>query len=120
TTAPAGPHGPPERYVYLRSAVRPPVEMRDAKRSASVEPPLRALWEAPAGLVEPDEESAAGIVRCAQRELLEEAGFDVPASALRPLGPSTFPCPGVIAERHYYFHVEVDPALQREPSLDGS
>jgi ADP-ribose pyrophosphatase len=31
-----------------------------------------------------------------------------------------FPCPGVISERHYYFHVEVDPASRAEPSLDGS
>lgn len=117
--APEGSKGA-ERYVYLRSAVRPPVEMRDAARSAVPEPEVRALWEAPAGLVEPDEETPEGIVRCAQRELAEEAGFDLPTSAFRRLGPSTFPCPGVIAERHHYFHVEVDPAQRGEPSLDGS
>lgn len=109
-----------ERYVYLRSAVRPPVETRDAGRSAVEEPEQRALWEAPAGLVEPDEESPAGIVRCARRELLEEIGFDEPVEAFHQLGPSTFPCPGVIAERHYFFHVEVDPSRQKEPTLDGS
>lgn len=110
----------PERYVYLRSAVRPPVETRDAERSAVPEPGLRGLWEAPAGLVEPEEESPQGVVRCAQRELEEEIGFVVPESAFQWLGASTFPCPGVIAERHYFFHVEVDPAERREPSLDGS
>jgi len=117
--APEGGKGA-ERYVYLRSAVRPPVEMRDAARSAVPEPEIRALWEAPAGLVEPDEETPEGIVRCARRELAEEVGFDLPTGAFRLLGPSTFPCPGVIAERHHYFHVEVDPAQRGEPSLDGS
>lgn len=118
----AGKPGAPEleRYVYLRSAVRPPVEMRDAARSAVPEPEVRALWEAPAGLVEPDEESPEGIVRCAQRELAEETGFEMPTSAFQELGPSTFPCPGVIAERHYFFHVEVEPERRGEPSLDGS
>lgn len=119
--ASGGPGNPrPERYVYLRSAVRPPVEMRDAGRSAVVEPEPRGLWEVPAGLVEPEEESPEGIVRCAQRELAEEVGFHLPESAFRELGPSTFPCPGVVAERHYYFHVEVAPEAQQEPSLDGS
>lgn len=116
----AAPPAKLERHVYLRSAVRPPVEMRDASRSAVEEPAVRGLWEAPAGLVEPDEESPAGIVRCAQRELAEEVGFHVAVDQIHPLGPSTFPCPGVIAERHYYFHVEVDPAQQGQPSLDGS
>lgn len=109
-----------ERYVYLRSAVRPPVEMRDAARSAVPEPEIRGLWEAPAGLVEPDEESPEGLLRCAQRELEEEVGFSMPTTAFRELGPPTFPCPGVIAERHYFFHIEVDPAQRRAPSLDGS
>lgn len=111
---------PQERYVYLRSAVRPPVEIRDAARSALPEPETRGLWEAPAGLVEPDEASPEGLVRCAQRELEEEVGFSLPTAVFRELGPSTFPCPGVIAERHYFFHVEVDPAQRRAPSLDGS
>ncbi len=108
------------RYVYLRSAVRPPLELRDASRSAVVEPRVRGQWEVPAGLVEANEETPEGVVRCARRELEEEIGFDLPESAFFPLGPSMFPCPGVICERHYYFHVEVDPAGRAEPSLDGS
>ncbi len=108
------------RYVYLRSAVRPPLELRNASRSAVPEPELRGQWEVPAGLVEADEETPEGVVRCARRELEEEIGFDLPESAFRALGPSMFPCPGVIAERHYYYEVEVDPETRREPSLDGS
>lgn len=109
-----------ERYVYLRSAVRPPIELRSAARSAVPEPENRGQWEVPAGLVEADEETPEGIVRCARRELAEEIGFDMPLDAFHALGPSVFPCPGVIAERHYYFHVEVDPERRSEPSLDGS
>jgi ADP-ribose pyrophosphatase len=108
------------RYVYLRSAVRPPLEMREASRSAVPEPRVRGQWEVPAGLVEPSEETPEGVVRCARRELEEECGFDLPVGEFHPLGPSMFPCPGVISERHYYFHVEVDPARRTEPSLDGS
>ena len=108
------------RHVVLRSAHRPPVMLRDAARSPLVEPVNRALWELPAGLVEPNEASAEGIVRAAQRELWEETGFEVELEELVPLGPSAFPCPGVIAERHFFFHVEVSLARRVEPELDGS
>jgi ADP-ribose pyrophosphatase len=71
-------------------------------------------------LVESAERSATGVVRAAQRELLEELGFEVSADALSPLGHSTFPAPGFIAERHFFFEVRVDPEARREPELDGS
>lgn len=108
-------------YVYLRSCVRPPVAMRDKARS-----PLHdehdhgGLWELPAGLVEPGEQTPDGVVVTAQRELLEELGFEVATSELRPLGHSTFPAPGVVSERQFYFHVAVDPNQRRAPELDGS
>lgn len=108
------------RHVYLRSALRPPVVNRDPARSPMAEKENRGLWEVPAGLVEADEQTEAGVQSCAARELDEELGFNVPAQYLRPLGPSTFPTPGVIAERHFYFEVEVDPATRTEPALDGS
>jgi ADP-ribose pyrophosphatase len=108
------------RHVYLRSAMRPPVFNRDPARSPMEEAGTGGLWEVPAGLVEPDEQSEAGVQLSAARELHEELGFVVPAAALRPLGPSTFPTPGVIAERHFYFEVEVDPETRSEPGLDGS
>jgi ADP-ribose pyrophosphatase len=108
-------------YVYLRSAVRPPVAVRDKARS-----PLReehdhgGLWELPAGLVEPGEQTPEGVVGTAQRELLEELGFEVAKSDLLPLGPSIFPAPGIVSERHFFFHVTVDPNLRKAPELDGS
>jgi ADP-ribose pyrophosphatase len=102
------------RFAYLRSAVRPPVAYREAPSRP------HGLWELPAGLVEPAEGGNEGARRAAQRELEEELGFSVPIEKLRPLGHWTFPAPGIIAERHYYFEVEVDPAARAEPSHDGS
>lgn len=107
--------------VYLRSAARPPVLLRPAERNAHPGYVVsNGLWELPAGLVEPEELSEAGVRHCARRELEEELGFTVPVSKILPLGPSTFPCPGVIGERHYYFHVPVKPTERKEPTLDGS
>jgi ADP-ribose pyrophosphatase len=109
------------RMVFLRSALRPPVALRP--RDAWPVPErddLGGLWELPAGLVETDERSAEGLRRCAARELQEELGFEVEPEKLEPLGPSTFPAPGVIGERHFYFHVIVDPARRSLPSEDGS
>ncbi len=109
------------RWVFLRSAVRPPLVMRRPEQRPFTErESLGELWEVVAGLVEPDECSAEGLVRCAQRELEEELGFTMALAAIRPLGPSTFPSPGVIGERHHFFHVEVRPELRQAPSEDGS
>jgi ADP-ribose pyrophosphatase len=110
------------RHVYLRSAVRPPVAFRDRTRSPrpADDPPGGSLWELPAGLVEAGEQSEAGLRNAARREIREELGFDILPEALRELGASVFPVPGFIAERHFYFEVEVDPATRAPPSLDGS
>jgi len=99
------------RQVYLRSAVRPPLALRPI-------PPAHdgSLWELPAGLVEAGEDPT----QTAARELLEELGFEAPASALRELGPPTFPAPGIIGERHVFFHVEVAPGDRSTPTEDGS
>ncbi len=101
-------------FIYLRSAVRPPV----ANREAPGQP--HGLWELPAGLVEPAEAQGDGPRRTAQRELEEELGFTVPIERVLTLGPWSLPAPGIIAERHYYFSVEVEPGTRTEPSHDGS
>jgi ADP-ribose pyrophosphatase len=107
-----------QRFVFLRSSLRPPLAFRRGSL-----PPVAAaacLWELPAGLVEADEESQLGLLRCAQREIREELGFSVGAEQLRELGRGTFPSPGVLAERHYFFEFEVQPEGRQEPDLDGS
>lgn len=107
-------------YVVLRSAIRPPIALRSANRSPIKERDNRGLWEFPAGLVEQEECSADGLARAAARELWEETGFRLLPERLQALGPSTFPAPGVIAERHFFFHARVDPGKHEAPPLDGS
>jgi ADP-ribose pyrophosphatase len=109
------------RRVFLRSAMRPPLTMRDRAHSPLPDEACDgALWELPAGLVEPAEASPEGVGHAAQRELHEELGFQVPLASLHALGPSTFPAPGFVAERHFFFEVAVDPSTRGEPLLDGS
>ena len=80
--------------------MRPPVAFRKPERSPrpSVDPPHGYLWELPAGLVEPSEQSEEGLRHAARREIFEELGFDVALEALSELGPSVFPVPAFIAE----------------------
>jgi ADP-ribose pyrophosphatase len=109
------------RWVYLRSALRPPAALRSREASPMPErPTLGGFWELPAGLVEVDEQSPLGLRRCAARELLEEVGVTVDPADLAPLGPSSFPAPAVIGERHFFFHVEIDPRAVAVPTEDGS
>jgi ADP-ribose pyrophosphatase len=109
-----------EPWVYLRSCIRPPLQFRDPSRSPLPEARSGSLWELPAGLIEPGEQTEDGVFEAARRELAEELGFDVPGSAFVALGPSTLPAAGFIAERHFFVSVEVRPEARGEPSLDGS
>ena len=97
-------------WVWLRSSLRPPLQLRHD------EPMSAVLWELPAGLIEPGESPTAA----AARELAEELGFAVPESALAPLGPPGMPAPAFIGELHHFFHVEVEPGARTEPAGDGS
>jgi ADP-ribose pyrophosphatase len=108
-------------WVFLRSAVRPPLTLRNRAHSPLPDEACDGhLWELPAGMVEQTERTPTGVVHAAQRELHEELGFEVGVEALSPLGHSTFPAPGFVAERHFFFEVRVDPSTRREPVLDGS
>ncbi len=97
------------RHVVLRSAVRPPIWLRD--RSADP-----VFWELPAGLVEPGETLEAAAVR----ELEEETGARVVPSALSTLGPPMMPAPAVMAEVQTFFHTTIDPLTRTAPGGDGS
>jgi 8-oxo-dGTP pyrophosphatase MutT (NUDIX family) len=112
--------GAARRWVVLRSAARPPVLFRDSSRFQGSLGGAEPLWEVPAGLVEPDEETDHGLVLAAARELEEETGFLLAPSEIVRLGASAYPCPGVIAERQYFFAADVTGAPFARPSLDGS
>lgn len=100
-----------ERFVFLRSALRPPLALRAAPPAVDA-----GLWELPAGLVEPGEDPRGA----AARELEEEVGIRLEASALVELGGWALPAPGMVGERHVFFHAPVDPAAVRTPTEDGS
>jgi ADP-ribose pyrophosphatase len=98
------------RHVMMCSCIRVPLFWRDQNAANAT------LWELPAGLVEVGESPAVA----AARELHEEIGVRVDAAELAPLGPPMFPAPGMIAEVHSYFHVEIDPSALEPPTGDSS
>ncbi len=97
-----------QTQVAFVSAVRPPLHWRARGESA--------LWELPAGLVEPGESFRAA----AARELFEEVGVRAQDDALHELGPNIYPAPAMIAEVHAFFHVEIDWDARVPPPGDAS
>jgi len=116
----SGPGHTAQRWVYLRSALRPPLRFRDPARSPGGSRETGALWELPAGLIEPGEQSTGGVLRAACRELREELGFLALETDFQMLGPPVWPSPGVLSERLFFVQLEVQPERRDEPSLDGS
>lgn len=109
------------RMVVLRSALRPPAFARPPEVWPVPEGEwLGEMWEVPAGLVEEDERSPEGLRACAARELYEETGCEAAVETVQTLGPATFPTPGLIGERHFFFHAEIDPHRRVPPPEDGS
>ena len=111
------PEGP---RVLLRTSLRPPLAFRHELAVPLLADASPVLWELPAGLVEPEEKGAEGLLRCAVRETLEETGFDLEPEALRPLGEPLFLSPGVLAERVYFYEAEVRPEERGRPTEDGT
>lgn len=109
-----------EPWIYLRSALRPPVLQRTALDTPDPKPETAHLWELPAGLVEPEEQTPSGLKQAAARETLEELGFDVAPSSFVALDQGVYPSPAMIAEKQFFFRVRVDPGAQKTPELDGS
>jgi ADP-ribose pyrophosphatase len=109
-------------FVYLRSALRPALAIREYGACWRDEPlSVGNQWELPAGLVELEEIGALGLLAAAARETEEELGFNIEASKLISLGDrGVWTSPGMIAERLFFFAVEVNPIERGVPSEDGS
>jgi ADP-ribose pyrophosphatase len=100
----------PEPELFLRSAARVPVALREGFGAEG------NLWELAAGLIDPGESPR----EAGARELEEELGFRVDPARLEPLGGWVWAVPGFIAERHFYFCVDVTGVPRGTPTEDGS
>ncbi len=108
-------------WVILRSAARPPLELREPISQGGETEPSRGLWEVPAGLIDSHFMTTEEPIEAARRELHEETGFALEMNELIPLGPPGYPCPGVIAEKQYFFRALLTDEHQRQKMpLDGS
>lgn len=108
-------------FIYLRSAVRPALVMRDFVETGVPEArDVGNLWEVPAGLVDPGERGMDGLLNAAARELHEEIGFKVEPWKFFFLGKRTFPAVGISGERVFFLAVDVSEYVKGEPTLDGS
>jgi ADP-ribose pyrophosphatase len=107
--------------VALKTAVRPPVWLR---RRASLTQPDDRRWdllaEVVAGMLEPEDRGRDGVERRAAAEAREEAGREVRARDVRPLGAPSFPSPGVTDEKVHFRAAEAPLSGAFEPAGDGS
>lgn len=106
--------------IYLRSAIRPALYLRDFTESGIPEDSMVGnLWELPAGCVEKDETGIDGVLKAASREALEEIGFAVDPVNVCLLGDRTFSAVGMAGERIFFAEMKVNPKTKIEPTLDG-
>jgi 8-oxo-dGTP pyrophosphatase MutT (NUDIX family) len=103
---------PPAVEVLLRHGVRVPVQFGRPERPDGVLFP-----ELVAGIVEAGDD----LFERAAAEAMEEAGLRVDPRAIRLLGPSSFPTPGMCAEAFHLVSCEVAPDAVAHPVTgDGS
>jgi ADP-ribose pyrophosphatase len=111
-------------HIALRRAARPSVALRaGVPELASLDGRdwSGALWELPAGGIEPSdlEPGGLGVLGRAQREALEETGLSVALEAFSTLGHAPFSAPAFCPERLHYLAASVDPAQAQDPQGDG-
>lgn len=116
------PEAPDDPLVCVRAQLRPPLLVRRAHTLALPDPNAGfAVWELPAGLIEPHETGEAGVVACAARETEEETGFALPHASFTRLGAPVFLSPGLLPEKIHAFAVRVpDPRVGVEALGDGA
>lgn len=108
-------------HIYLRSAVRPSLTLRDYTTTGLKEAKdIGNLWELPAGGIEKEEKGYDGILTAAARECQEELGFSLAPEQFKFLGKRTFLDVGSSGVRMFLLHCEVDPTSRVPPATDGS
>ena len=108
-------------YIYLRSAVRPSLALRDYSVTGLKEPrDIGNLWELPAGGIEKEEKGYNGILTAAARECQEELGFTLNPDKFKFLGKRIFLDVGSSGTRMFLLHCEVEPGSRIPPETDGS
>jgi ADP-ribose pyrophosphatase len=110
--------------IALRRAVRPSVALRsEVPCLAALDGRVwsGALWELPAGGVEPGdlEPAGQGLLGRACQEAWEEAGLRLGPGDFAPLGPPPFSAPAFCPERLHFFAARVDPSQALPPPGDG-
>ncbi len=111
--------------VGLRANLRPPVWLRRNKATLLFpdKEPCDLCYETVAGILEPSDQGN-GLTRAirlrARAECMEEVGLDVPLESFEPLGPPSFPSPGITDEKVYFLAAEVDFTEAKAPQGDGS
>lgn len=94
--------------VLTRHQLRPAAFFRRGRTAALPEPEYLLVEEVVAGVLEPGELGRPALCHRAAEEAREEAGLDIPAAAIRPLGGPFFPLPGIVSEKIHLFEVEVE------------
>jgi ADP-ribose diphosphatase len=109
-------------WICLRSCVRPPILLRSGLDLPQPdETVFKTLWELPAGLIEDDDIGVDGLKRRSAAEAFEEAGYRIDPENFEVFGGAPFVSPGVIPERLFYLHAQVEDVNEREiPPGDGS
>lgn len=105
-----------QTLIYLRSAIRPAIAIQEDTIETGAISYDGNLWEIPAGLIESNEDAHI----TAQRELMEEMGFDLPNHRISRLGYASHSAVGICGETISFFAANVANIGQTIPSLDGS
>lgn len=107
--------------VCLRSQLRVPLAFRSGYDVPDADLPTNAvLWELPAGLIEPGEIGVEGIAYRASQETLEETGYALAPGRFTPFGTTSYPTPGLVAEKFHFVQAELTEADRpREAEGDG-
>ena len=100
--------------VLTRHQLRPAAFFRRGRTAALPEPEYLLVEEIVAGVLEPGELGTEALAHRASEEAREEAGLEIPAAGIRPLGGPFFPLPGIVSEKIHVLEAEV----QRGPGPD--